>query len=83
MKLALCCLVLASSARADTISLDPVSGAIGFTGKSLGDWSVSYERHATARRDSELTRTSRQVTASRRRGTRLDRYRRVGTSRVM
>jgi hypothetical protein len=37
-------LLVASSAGADTISLDPVSGAVGFTGKNLGDWSITYER---------------------------------------
>jgi hypothetical protein len=43
MKTLLCLLVLSAPAAADTLSLDPVSGAIGFTGKQLGDWSVAYE----------------------------------------
>jgi hypothetical protein len=44
MKLLACIALLSSTAHADTLSLDPVMGAVGFTGKSLGDWSVSYER---------------------------------------
>ena len=30
--------------RANTISIDPISGAVGFTGRNLGEWAVSYER---------------------------------------
>lgn len=44
MKLVLCIALGAAPAAADTVSIDPVMGAIGFSGKSLGDWSISYER---------------------------------------
>ena len=41
MKLLVVCL-LATTAHADTLSMDPLSGAVGFTGKNLGDWSITY-----------------------------------------
>jgi hypothetical protein len=44
MKLLLACMLVATAAHADTLSLDPLSGAVGFTGKNLGDWSITYER---------------------------------------
>jgi hypothetical protein len=46
--LALFVLLAASHARAEslenTVSLDPVSGTVGFTGRNLGEWRLGYER---------------------------------------
>lgn len=30
--------------RANTVSIDPLLGVIGFTGRNAGEWAVSYER---------------------------------------
>jgi hypothetical protein len=35
--------------RANTISIDPLLGAIGFSGRNVGDWAVSYERRLAPR----------------------------------
>jgi hypothetical protein len=43
MKIIFGILLLAAPAAADTLSIDPVMGTLGFTGKQLGDWSVGYE----------------------------------------
>jgi len=58
MKLAVWILLSASTAHADTISIDPLSGAIGFTGKSLGDWSITYERAVTPQHALVLEQTT-------------------------
>jgi hypothetical protein len=50
LRLCLVLLCLASVAHADgelrsnTVAIDPLLGSIGFTGKNLGEWAVSYER---------------------------------------
>ncbi len=46
MRTMLCFALLLSStsARADTVTIDPLMGAVGFSGKNLGDWAVGYER---------------------------------------
>ena len=58
MKALLFASLLASTAHADTISIDPVSGAVGFTGKNLGDWSITYERAVTPQHALVLEQTT-------------------------
>jgi hypothetical protein len=39
-----CLLLTTTAARADTVTIDPLIGAVGFSGKNLGDWALGYER---------------------------------------
>ncbi len=35
---------MAARADSNTVTLDPIGGAIGFTGRNLGEWALGYER---------------------------------------
>jgi hypothetical protein len=39
----------AAAVRANTVSLDPLLGVIGFSGRNAGEWAVSYERRVAPR----------------------------------
>jgi hypothetical protein len=35
--------------RANTVSIDPLLGVLGFTGRNLGEWTIGYERRLAPR----------------------------------
>ena len=44
--------------RSNTVSLDPLMGALGFSGRNLGEWAVSYERRVRPRHAVLLEQTT-------------------------
>jgi hypothetical protein len=38
-----------AAVRANTVSLDPILGVLGFTGRNVGEWTLAYERRVAPR----------------------------------